>query len=180
MLLIVLAHPLVEILLTEKWLSAVPYIQIYSLNFMLYAVMLQTGNPVSAIGHSGILLKYQFVKRSVSFFLLIATVGISVKAVCWGVLASSVFEVIINMYVLRKEIGIGFRKQIKPQMDVALSVGIMGICVFLWTLITKSAYFQLFIGSLIGMLTYLSITFLLNLREKDLIQQLCARVIRRI
>ncbi len=180
MLLIVLAHPLIEILLTEKWLSAVPYIQIYSLNFMLYAVMLQTGNPVSAIGHSGILLKYQFVKRSVSFFLLIATVGISVKAVCWGVLASSVFEVIINMYVLRKEIGIGFRKQIKPQMDVALSVGIMGICVFLWTLITKSAYFQLFIGSLIGMLTYLSITFLLNLREKDLIQQLCARVIRRI
>lgn len=180
MLLIVLAHPLIEILLTEKWLSAVPYIQIYSLNFMLYAVMLQTGNPVSAIGHSGILLKYQFVKRSVSFFLLIATVGISVKAVCWGVLASSVFEVIINMYVLRKEIGIGFRKQIKPQMDVALSVGIMGICVFLWTLITQSAYFQLFIGSLIGMLTYLSITFLLNLREKDLIQQLCARVIRRI
>lgn len=180
MLLIVLAHPLIEILLTEKWLPAVPYIQIYSLNFMLYAVMLQTGNPVSAIGHSGILLKYQFVKRSVSFMLLIATVGISVKAVCWGVFVSSVFEVIINMYVLRKEIGVGFRKQIKPQMDVVLSVGIMGICVFLWTLITQSAFLQLFIGSLIGMLTYLSITFLFNLREKDMIQQLCARVIRRI
>lgn len=179
MLLIVLAHPLVEILLTEKWLPAVPYIQIYSLNFMLYAVMMQSGNPVSAIGHSGILLKYQFLKRSVSFILLIATVGISVKAVCWGVLASSVFEVIVNMYVLRKDIGVGFRKQIKPQMDVVFSVGIMGICVFLWTLITKIAFFQLFIGGIIGLLTYLSITFLLNLREKDMILQLSARIIKR-
>ena len=180
MLLIVLAHPLIEILLTEKWLPAVPYIQIYSLNFMLYAVMLQSGNPISAIGHSGILLKYQFVKRSVSFVLLITTVGISVEAVCWGVLASSVFEVVINMYVLRKDIGIGFREQIIPQLDVVLSVAIMGMCVFLWTFIAENAYLQLFIGGLIGMLTYLSITFLLNLREKDMIQQLCARVIRRL
>lgn len=170
-LLIVLAHPLIEVLLTEKWLPAVPYIQIFSLNFMLYAMMQQSGNPVAAVGHSGILLKYQLVKRIVSFGILIVTVGISVTAVCWGILVSSVFEVIINMYVLRKDIGIGFRNQIKPQLDVVLLVLIVGACVYFWTLLVANVYLQLFIGSILGILIYLTATFMFNLREKEMIMQ---------
>lgn len=179
MLLIVLAHPLIEILLTEKWLPAVPYIQIYSLNFMLYATTLQSGNPIAAVGHSGILLKYQFVKRTVSLLLLIATVGISVQAVCWGILASSVFETIINMYVLKKDLGVGFRNQIKPQMDVVLTVFLVGACSYLWTILIDNVYLQLFVGGLLGFIVYIAVTFLFNLREKELILQVYANVIKR-
>ena len=180
MLLIVLAHPLIEILLTEKWLPAVPFIQIYSLNFMLYAVMLQSGNPVSAIGHSGILLKYQLVKRIVSFVLLIATVGISVTAVCWGVLASSLFEVIINMYVLRWDFGMGFKKQLLPQMDVVLSVSFMGAFIYLWSLLVNNVYLQLFVGGALGLFVYLVATFVFNLREKELILQIYQNAKKRV
>ena len=175
MLLIVLAHPLIEVLLTEKWLPAVPYIQIYSLNFMLYATMMQTGNPVAAIGHSGILLKYQFVKRAVSFLILIATVGISVKAVCWGVLASSIFEVIVNMYVLKKDVGIGFRDQIRPQLDVVFITLIIGILVYFWTISVNNAYLQLFFGSLWGLIILISATFLFNLTEKGMLLKVYSR-----
>lgn len=179
-LLIVLAHPLIDVLLTEKWIPAVPYIQIYSLNFMLYAWMLQAGNPVAAVGHSGILLKYQFVKRAFSFVVLIATVGISVKAVCWGVFASSVFEVVINMYVLKKDIGVKFRDQISSQLDVIFSVCLVGLLVYVWTLLTANVYFQLFVGGALGLAVYLSLTFLFNLREKEMIRQLYANAISRI
>lgn len=180
MLLIVLAHPLIEVLLTEKWLPAVPYIQIYSLNFMLYATMLQSGNPVAAIGHSGVLLKYQFVKRAVSFVLLIATVGISVTAVCWGVLASSVFEVIINMYVLKKDIGVGFHKQVKPQMDIVLIVLLVGLSIYVWTLFVNNAYIQLFVGGIFGVLLYIVATFVFNIREKEILEQLYVKALRRV
>lgn len=180
MLLIVLAYPLVEILLTEKWLPAVPYIQIFSLNFMLYAIMLQTGNPVAAIGHSGILLKYQFVKRAVSFIILIITVGISVTAVCWGILISSIFEVIINMYVLKKDLGVGFYKQIKPQLDVVFLTLLVGGFVYIWTVYVSNAYLQLFVGTLLGLVLYLVSTFMFNLREKNMIQQVYVNALRRI
>ena len=180
MLLIVLAQPLIEILLTDKWTPAVPYIQIYSLNFMLYAVMLQSGNPVAAVGHSGILLKYQIIKRAVSFVLLIATVGISIKALCWGVFVSSAFEVAINMYVLKKDIGVSFRNQIVPQLDVVLSVCLVGVIVYVWTLVIDNAFLQLFVGGLLGLLVYLTNTFIFSLREKDLITKLYANVICRI
>lgn len=176
MLLIVLAHPLIEVLLTEKWLPAVPYIQIYSLNFMLYATLLQSGNPVAAIGHSGVLLKYQFIKRVVSFVLLLTTVGISVTAVCWGVLASSIFEVVINMYVLKKEIGVGFRKQIKPQLDVIFVVLMVGAGIYIWTKLVDNAYLQLIIGGILGIIMYVIATFVFNLREKVMMQRVYNKV----
>lgn len=180
MLLLVLAHPLIEVLLTEKWLPAVPYIQIYCLNFMFYATLLQSGNPVAAVGHSGILLKYQFVKRAVSFAFLLVTVGISVTAVCWGVLASTVFEVVINMYVLKKDLGVGFNKQIKPQLDIVSSVCIVGICVFMWTQLIDNAYLQLFVGGFIGLAIYLAISFIFNMREKGMIKQIYFNALKRL
>lgn len=180
MLLIVLARPLIEVLLTDKWLPAVPYIQIYSLNFMLYAAMMQTGNPVAAIGHSGILLKYQFVKRGVSFILLIATVGISITVLCWGILVSSIFELLINMYVLRKDLGVGFREQVLPQMDVVFSICTMGLCVYLWTLLVNNACLQLFAGGGIGLMAYFLATFMFNMREKEMLLQLYTNAVNRI
>lgn len=180
MLLIVLAHPLIEVLLTEKWLPAVPYIQMFSLNFMLYATAQQSGNPVAAIGHSGILLKYQFVKRAVSFVLLIFTVGISVTAVCWGVFASSVFEVVINMYVLKKDVDVSYRKQIIPQIDVISSVCILGVCVYIWTLLVTNVYLQLFVGCILGGVVYWATTYLFNMKEKEMIQQLYINAVKRI
>ena len=60
-LLYILAEPLIIVLLTPKWLDAVPYLQIFCLNFMLYPIIQQSGNPVAVIGHSGILLKYQLL-----------------------------------------------------------------------------------------------------------------------
>lgn len=179
MLLLVLAHPLIEVLLTEKWLPAVPFIQIYSLNFMLYAVMLQTGNPIAAVGHSGILLKYQFVKRAVSFAFLLVTVGISVTAVCWGVLASSFFEVAINMYVLKKDLGVGFKNQIKPQLDIVFAVLFVGACVFILMQLIENAYLQLFVGCILGLIIYLVITFVFKIREKEMIRQVYVTALKR-
>ena len=179
-LLLVLAHPLIEVLLTEKWLPAVPYIQIYCLNFMLYATLLQSGNPVAAVGHSGILLKYQFVKRVVSFAFLLVTVGISVTAVCWGVLASTLFEVAINMYVLKKDLGVGFKNQIKPQLDIVFAVLFVGVCVFMWTQLIENAYLQLFVGGILGLVIYLAISYVFNLREKEMIQQIYINALKRL
>ena len=179
MLLIVLAHPLIEVVLTEKWLPTVPYIQIFSLNFMLYAVMQQTGNPVAAIGHSDILLKFQIVKRILSFAILIITIRISVTALCWGIFVSSVLEVIINMYVLKRELGIGFLNQVKPQIDVVLLVLLEGIFVYALTMIVENSYLQLTIGGTLGILVYLIATYIFNLREKEMIIQWTHKIIER-
>lgn len=168
-MLIALARPLVEVLLTEKWLPAVPYIQIMSLNFVFYPWILQSGNPIAAIGHSGILFRYQFVKRGFGFLVLFIAISISVKAICWGCVVGSLLEVGINSYLLKKELQIGFREQVKTQIDVYFAAGLVGFLLFGWTLISHNAYIQLFGGGVLAVFLYWGIISFMKMSERDIL-----------
>ena len=165
-LLLVLAEPFIEVILTQKWLFAVPYLRIFCINFMFYPLMQQSGNPVAAIGHSGILLKAQIVKRCLSFVILIFTLTISIPAVCWGIVASSAFETLVNVLICRKEIGVGIRDYIKSQSDIILSVLIICPIVYFVLSFIPGAFMKLLIGGLLGIVLYLLSTWLFNFQEK--------------
>ena len=166
-LLLVLAEPLIEILLTPKWLGAVPYLQIFCLNFMLYPIQQQAGNPVAALGHSGILLKAQLLKRIVTFGILIFTLTISIPAVCWGILSSSIFEALVNVLICRKEIGVGIRAHLRSLADVVLTVAVICLAVYFLTSFISNAFMQLFVGGTLGVVLYLLATWVFNFREKE-------------
>ena len=55
----VVAHPLIELILTEKWLPAVPYIWIFSIAYMIFIVQVSSMEAVKALGHSGFSLKFE-------------------------------------------------------------------------------------------------------------------------
>ena len=166
-LLLVLAEPLIEVLLTSKWIGTVPFFQIFCLNFMLYPLQQQSGNPVAAIGHSGILLRAQILKRIISFGILIFTLTISIPAVCWGILASSAFEAMVNVLICRKEIGVGIRTHLKSQIDVALTVAVICISVYFLSSLISNALMKLLIGGTLGGALYLFATWVFNFHEKE-------------
>lgn len=163
----VLAKPLIEVFLTSTWLQTVPYFQLFCLNFMFYPLQLQTGNPIIAIGKSGVILNAQIVKRTFSLVTLIITLTIGVSAVCWGILISSAFEAFVNILICRKEIGIGFGIHIKTLSDIILSVAIMCFLVFFVTAYVSSPILKLIIGTTSGAIFYLLGTWLFNIYEKE-------------
>ena len=168
-LLIVLAEPLINFLLTPKWLDAVPYLQIFCLNFMFYPIIQQSGNPIAAIGHSGVLLKYQFIKRTVCLIILIITLTISIPAVCWGIVAGSVFETVINIFVCRKEIGVGFRNHLKTLIDIIISVVLTCLGVYIVILLIPNTLVKLIVGGLLGGIMYLICTWAFKMPEKEIL-----------
>lgn len=174
-LLLVLASPLIEVLLTEKWMGAVPYLQIFCLNFMFYPLMLQSGNPVAALGHSGILLKAQVVKRIISFAILLITLTISIPAVCWGILFSSAFETFVNVFICRKEIRVGFRVHLKTLLDVVLSVAIISIVVFFFIKLFENPLLKVITGGILGITLYILTTWIFNIREKEYLIQIITK-----
>lgn len=178
-LLLVLAEPLIVVLLTPKWVEAVPYLQIFCINFMMYPIIQQTTNPVAAIGHSGVLLKYQLVKRFVSLVILAGTVIISVKAVCWGTVVSTLFEAIVNVLVVRKEIGVGLRDYLKTQMDVIVTVVMVCTIVYFGSLLIGNMFVKLLIGGIMGVLLYFGATMLFNFQEKKYIVNAVVNILSR-
>jgi O-antigen/teichoic acid export membrane protein len=110
--------PLVTLLLTEKWLPSVPYMQIYCLAMAF--IPIQTGclQGINAVGRSDVFLKLAIIKTGCSLAVLIAAVYLftSPIAIALVTVVTTLVGAVINAVYCRKLIGYGFREQLSDIM----------------------------------------------------------------
>lgn len=111
--LISIAKPLVLLILTEKWLPAVAYIQIYSIAYMLFPVQVANMEAIKAMGYSGISLKLEIIKKVIETTILIISVFMGVIAIVWGVVFFNFVCLFINLYPSKKYLDYGVFEQVK-------------------------------------------------------------------
>ena len=165
-LLIVLAPSLIEVVLTPKWVPAVKYIRIFSLNFMFYAWLQQSGCLIAAIGNTGLLLKAQIVKRIISIIIIVCTIGFGIEVMCWGFVVGAFFETLINVYLDKKELDVSITRQIKSLLDVVFSTAFACLMAWLFISLFDNVYFQLIGGGIVGFAVYVLLVFVLRMKER--------------
>ena len=124
--LIVTAKPLVLLLLTEKWLPVVPFIQILSIANFFRPITIANTQAITAMGHSGITLKLEIIKKIVDIIILIVSACIGVLAIAWGCVLFNFICVFINIAPNKKLLNYGIREQVidaVPTLLIALSMG---------------------------------------------------------
>ena len=152
----------VRLLLTEKWMGAVPYVQIFCISYMFD--MIQVGNlqTIKAIGRSDISLILEIIKKSSYFVIILVFIFVSnspvmlaVSAICCTVVAT-----IINTFPNRKLIGYKYRYQIAdiaPNLIISL---IMGAVVLLMNKLTVAPILLLPLQVVTGAVIYIGLSLL--------------------
>lgn len=69
-----IAEPLVRLLLTDKWLPCVPFMQIYCFTFAFWPVHTSNLQAINAMGRSDIFLKLEIIKKSYGLIALVIAV----------------------------------------------------------------------------------------------------------
>lgn len=122
----VCAKPIVLLLLTEKWLGCVPFIQIFCISFAFYPIHTANLNAIKAMGKSQIFLKLEIIKKVVGITIIMSTIWFGVMPVAIGALASSLISTFINAFPNKKLLGYSYFEQIKdiiPSLFVSLLMG---------------------------------------------------------
>ncbi|MBP3354664.1 MAG: lipopolysaccharide biosynthesis protein [Bacteroidales bacterium] len=160
-----LAKPLITIMITDKWIECVPYLQILCIAKMLYPIHILNNNLLQVKGRSDLFLKIDIAKKIVGVIVLIITARYGIIWMCIGILISYIIFLFINTYYTGKLINIGLKQQLKDILpSYILSISMGGI---IWG-ITKSldSYtIQIIIGSIIGILYYISTAYIFKLKE---------------
>lgn len=124
------AKNIVTLILTEKWLPCVFFLQIFCITYMFYPIHTANLNAIKAMGRSDLFLKLEICKKVVGLTLLFATVFVSVEAMTYSLLVSTLLSMMINSWPNKKLLNYSFLEQMKDIMpSILLAVG-MGICVF--------------------------------------------------
>ena len=123
------AKNIVTLILTEKWLPCVFFLQIFGITYMFYPIHTANLNAIKAMGRSDLFLKLEICKKVVGLILLFATVFVSVEAMTYSLLVSTFFSMMINSWPNKRILSYSFLEQMKDIMpSILLAVG-MGICV---------------------------------------------------
>ena len=150
----VCAEPLIRLLLTEKWLPCVPYMQVFCAMYAFYPLHTANLNAIKAMGHSDIFLKLEIIKEIVGIGLIFAAMNISVYAVAVSQLISGLISLVINAWPNRKLLGYKLTKQLRDILPALLLACLMGVCIYPISLLGLSDWLTLLIQVPLGIAIY--------------------------
>ena len=162
------SSPLIRLLLTEKWLPAMPYVQVNCFALAFYSVHVCNLQAINAMGRSDLFLKLEIVKKIYSLvFLVIAVVCFdSPMAIAMtNVLGTGVFW-FVNAFPNKKLIGFSFWEQVMDLLPLMEMAGIMYLCVLLTgygcTLLLLPDIVTLAIQIMLGIAVFLLMSFVVK------------------
>lgn len=152
----VCAEPLVQLILTEKWLPCVLFLRIFCITYAFYPIHTANLNAIKAMGRSDLFLKLEIIKKTVGIIAILITMWISVQAMAYSFLVTTILNQIINSWPNKKLLNYSYLEQIKDMMpQILLSLG-MGAAIYAVSFLHLSASLTLLIQIPLGVLVYWS------------------------
>lgn len=169
-----IAKSLTLVVLGEKWLPAVPFIQICCFSYAFWPIHTTNLSAINAVGRSDVFLKLEIIKKcyglavlALAIWLFRSPIGIAMSAAITAPLGS-----FVNAYPNKKLLNYGFVEQMKDFIPSFLLSALMGVCIYfseqhLVERFAISPIFQLTILTIEGVFLYLVLARLFRLESLD-------------
>jgi teichuronic acid exporter len=161
----VIAEPLIRFLLTEKWMAAVPIMQIFCIARMITIISGINVNLLYVIGRTDLALKQQYSKIAVRVILLIAALKFGIIYIALAELLSTIIHFFINTYYPGKIMNYGARAQVKDLQAITLAALLMATVVFCSIYFIHNDVLKLCIAPLLALPIYFGFLRLFKVKE---------------
>ncbi len=161
--LIAISKPLVIVVLTEKWLPAVPFMRIACLAYALQPINTANGQAINALGRSDVSLKLELIKRIIAICLIVGAVFISVEAIAWTLVLVAVVGNVTYFFANVKLLNYGIKEQIKDLLPAFLLSFVVCIISYSISFIQLDNKIILVLQILTGVVVYITGSYLFKI-----------------
>lgn len=161
-----LAEPIVRLLLTEKWMDAVPLIRILCFAYVWWPASNMSWQLLNAKHRSDYCLKAEIIKKTIGITLLVISMLGGIKAVCVGVTAYFIADIyVMTWFTARVLPRVTFTSEMKAMLPILVCAAVMGMGVYLLDNMISSDAVSLGTGIIAGIMLYMAVTLLAGSRE---------------
>lgn len=150
------AEPVTIILLTEKWLPSVPFLQLSCLIYALIPIAVANLQAIKAMGRSDIFLKLEIIKKIIGLLALVIAVVYfdTALAIMWASALTLPLSLFVNAYPNKKLVGYSFVEQFRDifpplLLSIAMFFGVSAI-----GLLDLSVWVMLLVQVPVGVVIY--------------------------
>ena len=154
----VCAEPLVSLILTDKWMPCVPFLRIFCFSYAFWPIHTANLNAIKAMGRSDMYLILEILKKAIGLIAILITMWISVMAMAYSLIVTSIISQLINSYPNKKLLNYSYVQQFKdmlPQIGASLFMGAVVYCV---QFLGFNSLITLLIQVPVGVLLYVGIS----------------------
>lgn len=157
------SEPLTIILLTDKWLPSVPFMQLSCIIYSVWPIHTANLQAINAVGRSDVFLKLEIIKKGINIAVLFITVPIGIYAMLIGSCCTSFVSAAINAWPNKKLLNYSYFEQVKDILpSLVLSLIMCAFC-FLVFLLHLGTWATLIIQIIGGAAFYITAAWLLKL-----------------
>lgn len=159
-----IAEPLVILLLTEKWLPSVPYMQVYCFTLAFYPVHSCNLQAINAMGRSDLFLKLEIIKKSYGIIVLVIAVVCfnSPFAIAASGLITTWVSWFVNSRPNKKLVGYSVKEQMIDLLPSMIMSLMMAGCVSLLGLLQIHVVLKLMLQVVLGVVVYLFLSIIIK------------------
>lgn len=159
------SEPLVMLLLTEKWLPAVPFLQIFCADYAIRPIHTANLSAIKALGYSNIFMKLEFIKIILGLSILAVSVFYGVYAIALGQVLGNIISSFINAYPNKKLLNYSYIEQLKDIMPPLLLSLVMGVVVYSLKWLGLHVLITLIIQICAGIILYMGMAWIFKLES---------------
>lgn len=148
------AKPLITVLLTEKWLECVVFLQLGCIAYLFRPFRFIGNSVVKASGRSDLLLKLDIVKKAIGIVLLLCSMSYGVVGIAVSLVISNAVATAINVFPVIRILGYSVYEQIRDVIGNLILSLVMGGVVLLISRLPLGVFYVLVMQILAGILVY--------------------------
>lgn len=159
-----ISNTFVLVILTEKWLPAVPFIQIFCIYYLTRPIETSCQQAILSIGRSDVSLKIMIIINTVSLSTMLIAVFVfhSVFLIACGALLSTAVSLSMYFIYSSKLIGYSFKEQLEDLVPVMMLAVVMGIVVLFLGMLSFPLILKLIIQITGGAVSYTLLSLIIK------------------
>lgn len=173
------ADNIVSLVLTDKWLPAVPYLQIACITYGLWPIHTANLQAINAMGRSDIFLKLEIVKKVIGVTALLISIQYGVLAIALTGIITGVISTFINAYPNGYLLKYSYWEQINDILPSFLCSVVMLIIVVLAGDLFLNKLLNLIFQVILGIVIYICCSCILKLSEYYYIRDIVIKCLRK-
>lgn len=167
-----ISYPLINVLYTDVWIYAATLLSIIVFAGMWYPIHAINLNLLQVKGRSDLFFRLEIIKKIIGVIILVITLPIGLKAMCYGSIVSSILCLLVNTHYTGKLLNLGFLSQMKDLFpSLALSVVMFAGCKILSTVL-GNGILSLIVSIGAGIVIYVGGAHLFRFQEFQLLKNI--------
>ena len=175
------AYHFIPFLLTDKWLGAIPYMQVFCISYLTHPVVGLDLRTIQALGRGRELIKLQVIEAVfglsvIGFTTIFFHTAFSVTA---SVLVTETFNMLLTMAMVQKYVGYSVVSHIKDNASTIVISLVMGVCVLFIGALPFNDLLALFLEVAGGGIIYIGLSYVFKTKPTLLALDMAKKVIKK-